>query len=116
MKTLLKNAHILTMDDRYTEYPSGWMMLENGRIIATGGDGAPETDAETVDCGGGILLPGFVNLHCHASMIPFRTLGDDCPDRLRRFLLGLSIIGRHLPKEYDQTVLPNETRLRPLLL
>ena len=39
---------------------------------------------ERIDAHGGILLPGFVNTHCHVSMVPFRTMGDDCPDRLRR--------------------------------
>ena len=89
MKTLFTNARVLTMDDDYTEYPSGWLLEENGRILALGGGRAPEGADETVDCRGGILLPGFVNLHCHASMIPFRTMGDDCPDRLRRFLFPL---------------------------
>lgn len=88
MKILLKNAHILTMDDQYTEYASGWLLTENGYVAALGEGDAPQAD-EIIDCGGGILLPGFVNLHCHASMIPFRTMGDDCPDRLRRFLFPL---------------------------
>ncbi|MBQ7656851.1 MAG: amidohydrolase [Clostridia bacterium] len=88
MKTLLKNARILTMDDQYTEYASGWLLTENGYIAALGEENAPEAD-EVIDCGGGILLPGFVNTHCHASMIPFRTMGDDCPDRLKRFLFPL---------------------------
>ncbi|MBR3019713.1 MAG: amidohydrolase [Clostridia bacterium] len=88
MKTLLKNARILTMDDQYTEYASGWLLTEDGYIAALGESNEPDAD-EVIDCGGGILLPGFVNLHCHASMIPFRTMGDDCPDRLRRFLFPL---------------------------
>lgn len=43
---------------------------------------------ERIDARGGILLPGFVNTHCHVSMVPFRNDGDDCPDRLRRFLVS----------------------------
>ncbi|MBQ9010937.1 MAG: amidohydrolase [Clostridia bacterium] len=89
MKTLLKNAWILTMDDRYTEKKDGWVLVENGRITDLGEGIAPTDAEEVVDCGGGLLLPGFVNTHCHASMIPFRTMGDDCPDRLRRFLFPL---------------------------
>ena len=42
-----------------------------------------------IDAKGGILLPGFINAHTHCGMIPFRSLGDDCPDRLRRFLFPL---------------------------
>lgn len=46
---------------------------------------------EVIDGMGGILLPGFVNTHCHVSMVPFRSMGDDCPDRLRRFLFPLEL-------------------------
>ena len=46
---------------------------------------------EVIDGRGGILLPGFVNTHCHVSMVPFRWMGDDCPDRLRRFLFPLEL-------------------------
>ena len=46
---------------------------------------------EVIDGRGGILLPGFVNTHCHVSMVPFRSMGDDCPDRLRRFLFPLEL-------------------------
>jgi len=91
MNTLFFNAHILTMDDHFTDYSRGWLLVEGERIAALGnGDytGGVPID-EHIDCRGGILLPGFVNTHCHASMVPFRTMGDDCPDRLRRFLFPL---------------------------
>ena len=89
MRILLRNAHILTMDDQYTEYPDGYLLTDGDRIVSLG-EGKPSFTAdETIDCQGGILLPGFVNVHCHASMVPFRTMGDDCPDRLRRFLFPL---------------------------
>ncbi len=76
------------MDDAYTEYENGYVLTEGDRILAVGSGQLPPAD-RVVDCRGGILLPGFVNLHCHASMVPFRTMGDDCPDRLRRFLFPL---------------------------
>ena len=91
MNTLFFNAHILTMDDHYTDYSRGWLLVEGERIAALGdGDytGSAPID-ERIDCRGGILLPGFINTHCHVSMVPFRTMGDDCPDRLRRFLFPL---------------------------
>ena len=76
------------MDDAYTAYENGYVLTEENRILEVGSGMPPEADV-VVDCRGGILLPGFVNLHCHASMVPFRTMGDDCPDRLRRFLFPL---------------------------
>ena len=91
MTTLLENAYVLTMDDAFTAYPRGWVLVRGGRIAALGEGAYPggETIDERIDCRGGILLPGLVNTHCHASMVPFRTMGDDCPDRLRRFLFPL---------------------------
>ncbi|MBR6027870.1 MAG: amidohydrolase [Clostridia bacterium] len=90
MKILLHSAHVLTMDDRYTEFSPGWVLTEDSRIAALGEGAPPFAEAdEAIDCRGGLLLPGFVNLHCHAAMVPFRTMGDDCPDRLRRFLFPL---------------------------
>lgn len=46
-------------------------------------------EARVVNMGRGVLMPGLVNTHCHMGMIPFRGLGDDCKDRLRRFLLPM---------------------------
>ena len=76
------------MDDQWTAFEDGYVLTEGGRILEVGSGNMPEAD-RVVDCRGGILLPGFINLHCHASMVPFRTMGDDCPDRLRRFLFPL---------------------------
>lgn len=91
MNTLFEHAWILTMDDAFAEHRDGWLLVEGDAIAALGG-GEYTGDAridERINCRGGILLPGFVNTHCHASMVPFRTMGDDCPDRLRRFLFPL---------------------------
>ena len=91
MNTLFEHAWILTMDDAFDEHRDGWLLV-SGDTIAALGSGVYTGDApidERIDCRGGILLPGFVNTHCHASMVPFRTMGDDCPDRLRRFLFPL---------------------------
>lgn len=54
------------------------------------GEGPADADG-TVDGKNGILMPGMINTHCHIPMIPFRSLGDDCPDRLRRFLFPLEL-------------------------
>ena len=89
MTTVFEHAWILTMDEEFTQIKDGWLLVE-GKNIAALGEGAFAGEAdERIDCRGGILLPGFVNTHCHASMVPFRTMGDDCADRLRRFLFPL---------------------------
>ena len=89
MKKVFEHAHILTMDEQFTAIKDGWLLV-NGKTIEAMGEGAyPGECDERIDARGGILLPGFVNTHCHVSMVPFRTMGDDCPDRLRRFLFPL---------------------------
>ena len=89
MRTAIENAVVLTMDDDMRVLDRGYV-LTDGKNIAEVGEGAFTGEAdERIDARGGILLPGFVNTHCHVSMVPFRTMGDDCPDRLRRFLFPL---------------------------
>lgn len=90
MRTLIKNVHILTMDDQMTEYKNGYVLIEENRIIDLGEwrEGLVSSE-KVIDGENGLLLPGFVNTHTHAGMIPFRSLGDDVPDRLRRFLFPL---------------------------
>ena len=93
MKTLIKNAWILTMDQALSTYPQGMLMMEDDQITYVGDyDALLAEDAdEVIDAMGGLLIPGMVNTHAHVSMIPFRSLGDDCPDRLRRYLFPLEI-------------------------
>ncbi|MGG5315374.1 amidohydrolase [Enterococcus sp. AZ072] len=90
MKQLVKNVHILTMDEEWTEYKHGYLLIEENRISQLGpmSDSLPQAD-EVLDGQKGILLPGMINTHTHTGMIPFRSLGDDVPDRLRRFLFPL---------------------------
>lgn len=91
MKIGYKNAWILTMDNRMTEYLNGYLIFDNDIIQEIGSMTNYITDKadKWIDAKGGILLPGFINAHTHCGMIPFRSLGDDCPDRLRRFLFPL---------------------------
>ncbi|MBQ9326766.1 MAG: amidohydrolase [Clostridia bacterium] len=89
MRIRISHACVLTLDDAWHVYPDGYVTVEDDRIIDCGegrGDGSADRE---IDGRGGILMPGMVNLHCHAAMVPFRTMGDDCPDRLRRFLFPL---------------------------
>ncbi len=91
MRKLIKNAWILTMDANFSTYEDGMLVLENDQITYVGeADINLEATAdEIIDAKQGILIPGFINAHTHVSMIPFRSLGDDCPDRLRRYLFPL---------------------------
>lgn len=92
MRILIENATILTMNHEKTVYEHGYLLTEDHLIkeIGTGTFTDREIEIDDwIDAKGGILLPGLINTHCHVSMIPFRSLGDDCADRLRRFLFPL---------------------------
>ena len=96
MKTLIKNVTVLTMDKEKTEYPDGYVILDEGKIDSVGScqdleQRQIESADMCVDGEQGIVLPGMVNVHSHIAMIPFRSLGDDCPDRLRRLLFPLEL-------------------------
>ncbi|MCM3569944.1 amidohydrolase [Neobacillus mesonae] len=92
MKTLIKNAWVLTMNEQMEQFPNGYLMVDDEKISEAGTmDSLPKAVSydRCIDAKGAILLPGMVNTHTHIGMIPFRSLGDDYPDRLRRFLFPL---------------------------
>lgn len=90
MKTIVKNVRILTMNAKRETIGSGYVVVEGSKIKEVGAmaSGCP-ADGNMIDGEQGILMPGMINVHTHLGMIPFRGLGDDCKDRLRRFLLPL---------------------------
>ena len=87
MKTRIENVTLLTMDADFNVYEKGSVTFDGDTITAIN-DSTTAVD-KVIDGKGGILMPGMVNTHCHMGMVPFRGLGDDCPDRLRRFLFPL---------------------------
>ncbi|MGP6140357.1 MULTISPECIES: amidohydrolase [unclassified Jeotgalibaca] len=91
MKTLITNVHILTMDENFTEYNPGFISFSDDVITAVGAMAQlpEETYERVIDGKGAIAIPGMVNTHTHIGMVPFRSLGDDTPDRLTRFLFPL---------------------------
>ncbi|MCI9105711.1 MAG: amidohydrolase [Lachnospiraceae bacterium] len=91
MRTLIEKAAIVTMDENENMWPEGYVLFDEESILAVGeGSCSQEADLR-IDGKGGILMPGMVNVHSHISMMPFRSMGDDCPDRLRRFLFPLEL-------------------------
>ena len=88
MRTLIKNVTILTMNEHFDIIEDGQMLIDDENIIEIGKTCVQKYD-QCIDGHHGILLPGMINIHTHLGMIPFRGLGDDCPDRLRRFLFPL---------------------------
>ena len=94
MKYVLRHATILTMDERETVLDDGALAIEGDTIVFVGKDSElPPTLLascdEELDLGDSLVMPALINGHTHMGMIAFRSLGDDCPDRLRRFLIPL---------------------------
>ena len=90
---LLKNAAILTMDADFTLYEDGYLAVEGNSIQEIGPTAQLEESRfagyTVLDCRGKIITPGMINTHSHLSMMVFRSLADDVPDRLKRYLFPL---------------------------
>ena len=91
MNYLIQNVHILTMNDSLDVYPGGSIAIEGDTIREVGDTGNRYRDFHRIDGRGAIAVPGLINAHTHAGMIPFRSLGDGYRDRLRRFLFPLEL-------------------------
>ena len=86
---LLTNANILTMDEAFHQYEPGAIAIRGDSIVAVGLESELTllyTAAQTLDCGGKVLMPGLVNAHTHAAMTLMRGLADDL--RLDVWLMG----------------------------
>lgn len=64
LRTLIRGADVLTMDDKFSELPDMDVLIENGRIAAIG-KRLSVTGAEVVKAEGMILMPGMVDGHRH---------------------------------------------------
>ncbi len=89
MKTVINNVTVLTMDKAENVYKNGYVVIEGTKIAGVGEGTGPQDADQTVDGQGGILMPGMINTHSHISMIPFRSLGEDGKDRLRKLFFPL---------------------------
>jgi 5-methylthioadenosine/S-adenosylhomocysteine deaminase len=86
---LLTNATVLTMDQRFTVYPSSRVAIAGDTIVAVGPGAEAYEPAEktgTIDCQGRVIMPGLVNAHTHVPMSLLRGLADDL--RLDVWLMG----------------------------
>src|SRR3954471_1535357 len=83
---LLTGALVVTMDERFTMYPSGAIAISGDAIVAVGDVAGDFEAAETIDCRGRIVMPGLINAHTHSPMTLLRGVADDL--RLDVWLMG----------------------------
>jgi 5-methylthioadenosine/S-adenosylhomocysteine deaminase len=77
---VVTNGTVVTVDGARRVIEGGAVAADQGRIVAV--DAGPAIAArfrgrETLDAGGGLVLPGLVNAHGHAPMVLFRGIADD---------------------------------------
>ncbi|MEE9256811.1 MAG: cytosine deaminase, partial [bacterium] len=75
-RTLIRGGRVLTLDPSLGDLAGGGVLIEDGRIREVGSRlDAP--DAETIDAGGMIVLPGLVNAHQHTWQTGLRGVAGD---------------------------------------
>ena len=77
---IVAGGTVLTIDARDTVIANGAVAIRGGAIAAVGSQKSVERRfraRRTIDAGGGLVLPGFVNAHTHAAMTLLRGVRDD---------------------------------------
>ncbi|EJL27363.1 cytosine deaminase-like metal-dependent hydrolase [Caulobacter sp. AP07] len=75
-RLLIRGGAILSMDRLVGDFPTGDLLIEEGKIVAI----APRLDvddAEVVDAAGMIVMPGFVDTHRHVWQTQLRGVAMD---------------------------------------
>lgn len=75
MKIVIKNAIIVTMNQNNDIINNGQVEIDNNIITYVGNN--REVRGEIIDAQGNIIMPGFVNTHCHLAMTLFRGYGEN---------------------------------------
>lgn len=88
---VVTNGYVVTMDGGRQIHDNGVVVIRGERIVAVGPASLASRykAARVIDARGAIVMPGMINSHTHVSMTVFRGLGDDEPDRLRKFIFPL---------------------------
>lgn len=76
MKTLFKNAKILTMEDNQPIF-EGSLLVDGNKIAYLGKELPKGSFDQVIDCEGNVLMPGFKNAHAHSAMTFTRSIADD---------------------------------------
>ena len=99
---IIKNAYLVTMNEKREVYADGAIVIEAGKITAIGQSTdilATCTATETIDAAGKLLIPGLIDAHMHPAQYLSNGVGDDVD-------LSTWLFGRVYP--YETTLTPEE--------
>ena len=75
---LFTGGYVATMDAARDDLPDGAVLVENGVIKAVGrAADFTNVDAEVIDAGGGVIMPGMIDTHRHTCAAILRGIGAD---------------------------------------
>ena len=74
-RMLIRGGHVLSMDPAVGDLPQGDVLIEGDSIVEVGTQ--ISADAEVVDAGGFIVVPGFVDTHRHTWEAAIRACAPD---------------------------------------
>ncbi len=77
--TLLQGGMILCLGTADTIYDSGYILIEDDRIVDIGDMSSLPTKStadSVIDCTGKLIMPGLVNAHTHTPMTLFRGMAE----------------------------------------
>ena len=77
MKTLITKGTIIPMDSSIPKILIGDIAVDGRKIISVGSVPSGFEADRVIDASHSIVLPGFVNAHCHLSMVLLRNYADD---------------------------------------
>tara|TARA_A200000113_G_scaffold29625_1_gene24688 strand:- start:535 stop:1851 length:1317 start_codon:yes stop_codon:yes gene_type:complete len=80
---LIKDALIVTCDPAHSIIKNGLITVSDGRITALESSDTVSVDTlrakKTISANGNIVMPGLINMHCHAADSLFRGLVENLP-------------------------------------
>ncbi|HEU5019199.1 MAG TPA: amidohydrolase family protein [Pseudolabrys sp.] len=75
-KILFKNAYVVSCNDELGDLDQADTLVSGSRIVDVG-RGLDSADAEVIDAGGMLLMPGMVDTHAHLWETPFKGRASD---------------------------------------
>jgi cytosine/adenosine deaminase-related metal-dependent hydrolase len=93
VRTLIRSATILTMDDRLGDIAGGDLLVDGDRIAAIGHNIAA-ADADIIEGRGKIVIPGLINAHMHTWQTALRGFASNWTllEYFRRMHAGLATV------------------------